>query len=214
MPGETLPEVIAAPSRAAQDLSKAPEKAQTGMAVREVSAGEEAAAETATSFPAKQKKEAHKEESTIRIEVKKLDELMNLAGELVLGKNRLISAQQPDKEERCDGERPRQPRRYHELHRGCHKRVAALRHAGEARADKQALQQGAEACEGPVGRLQEGDRPDHGGRGDGAGPFAHRGPVRPAGAHHKELCRPRRRDAGREGAERQAEKGPSFPQGV
>ena len=32
----------------------------------------------------------HKEESTIRIEVKKLDELMNLAGELVLGKNRLI----------------------------------------------------------------------------------------------------------------------------
>src|SRR5208337_2114803 len=28
--------------------------------------------------------------STIRIEVKKLDELMNLAGELVLGKNRLI----------------------------------------------------------------------------------------------------------------------------
>lgn len=34
--------------------------------------------------------QAHKEASTIRIEVKKLDELMNLAGELVLGKNRLI----------------------------------------------------------------------------------------------------------------------------
>ena len=34
--------------------------------------------------------QTHKEESTIRIEVKKLDELMNLAGELVLGKNRLI----------------------------------------------------------------------------------------------------------------------------
>jgi two-component system chemotaxis sensor kinase CheA len=90
MSGETLPEAIAAPSRAAQDLSKAPEKAQTGMAVEEVSAGEEAATETATSLPAKHKKEAHKEESTIRIEVKKLDELMNLAGELVLGKNRLI----------------------------------------------------------------------------------------------------------------------------
>ena len=38
----------------------------------------------------KQKTGMHKEESTIRIEVKKLDELMNLAGELVLGKNRLI----------------------------------------------------------------------------------------------------------------------------
>ncbi len=36
------------------------------------------------------KQKAHKEEQTIRIEVKKLDELMNLAGELVLGKNRLI----------------------------------------------------------------------------------------------------------------------------
>jgi two-component system chemotaxis sensor kinase CheA len=38
----------------------------------------------------KQKTETHKEESTIRIDVRKLDELMNLAGELVLGKNRLI----------------------------------------------------------------------------------------------------------------------------
>jgi len=36
------------------------------------------------------KQKTHKEEQTIRIEVKKLDELMNLAGELVLGKNRLI----------------------------------------------------------------------------------------------------------------------------
>ena len=38
----------------------------------------------------KQKTQPHKEESTIRIDVRKLDELMNLAGELVLGKNRLI----------------------------------------------------------------------------------------------------------------------------
>ncbi|MGD0231322.1 MAG: chemotaxis protein CheA [Syntrophorhabdales bacterium] len=37
----------------------------------------------------KQKTQAPKEASTIRIDVKKLDELMNLAGELVLGKNRL-----------------------------------------------------------------------------------------------------------------------------
>jgi two-component system, chemotaxis family, sensor kinase CheA len=36
------------------------------------------------------KQKTQKEEQTIRIEVKKLDELMNLAGELVLGKNRLI----------------------------------------------------------------------------------------------------------------------------
>jgi len=36
------------------------------------------------------KQKTRKEEQTIRIEVKKLDELMNLAGELVLGKNRLI----------------------------------------------------------------------------------------------------------------------------
>ena len=40
------------------------------------------------SFLSKQK--TVKEEQTIRIDVKKLDELMNLVGELVLGKNRLI----------------------------------------------------------------------------------------------------------------------------
>lgn len=39
-------------------------------------------------FLAKQK--TQKEEQNIRIDVKKLDELMNLVGELVLGKNRLI----------------------------------------------------------------------------------------------------------------------------
>jgi two-component system chemotaxis sensor kinase CheA len=36
------------------------------------------------------KQKSQKEEQTIRIDVKKLDELMNLVGELVLGKNRLI----------------------------------------------------------------------------------------------------------------------------
>ncbi|MCX7856681.1 MAG: chemotaxis protein CheA [Deltaproteobacteria bacterium] len=36
------------------------------------------------------KKRSQKEEQTIRIDVKKLDDLMNLVGELVLGKNRLI----------------------------------------------------------------------------------------------------------------------------
>ena len=53
---------------------------------------EPAAEETAPSDgqPKDLKQKSHKEEQTIRIEVKKLDELMNLAGELVLGKNRLI----------------------------------------------------------------------------------------------------------------------------
>jgi two-component system chemotaxis sensor kinase CheA len=37
-----------------------------------------------------QQKTANKEEQSVRIDVKKLDELMNLVGELVLGKNRLI----------------------------------------------------------------------------------------------------------------------------
>lgn len=36
------------------------------------------------------KQKVHKEEQTIRIDVKKLDDLMNLVGELVLGKNRLM----------------------------------------------------------------------------------------------------------------------------
>lgn len=37
-----------------------------------------------------QRKRAQREEQTIRIDVKKLDDLMNLVGELVLGKNRLM----------------------------------------------------------------------------------------------------------------------------
>jgi len=37
-----------------------------------------------------QRKKAQREEQTIRIDVKKLDDLMNLVGELVLGKNRLM----------------------------------------------------------------------------------------------------------------------------
>jgi two-component system, chemotaxis family, sensor kinase CheA len=36
------------------------------------------------------KQKVHREDQTVRIDVKKLDELMNLVGELVLGKNRLI----------------------------------------------------------------------------------------------------------------------------
>jgi two-component system chemotaxis sensor kinase CheA len=90
-PGETAPEAVATPSSAVHDVPKAPEEAQDPMAVGEPPAREKAPAQAAvTNLPVKQKTETHKEESTIRIEVKKLDELMNLAGELVLGKNRLI----------------------------------------------------------------------------------------------------------------------------
>jgi two-component system, chemotaxis family, sensor kinase CheA len=49
------------------------------------------------------KPKAQKEEQTIRIEVKKLDELMNLAGELVLGKNRLILLNNQVKKSDNDG---------------------------------------------------------------------------------------------------------------
>ncbi|RUM67890.1 MAG: hybrid sensor histidine kinase/response regulator [Sulfurospirillum sp.] len=55
----------------------------------------------------KQKKETQKAstpEQTIRVEVKRLDHLMNLIGELVLGKNRLLKIYD-DVEEKYDGEK-------------------------------------------------------------------------------------------------------------
>ncbi len=50
------------------------------------------------------KKEASSIEQTIRVEVKRLDHLMNLIGELVLGKNRLLKIYD-DVEERYEGEK-------------------------------------------------------------------------------------------------------------
>ena len=50
------------------------------------------------------KKSAPAPEQTIRVEVKRLDHLMNLIGELVLGKNRLLKIYD-DVEERYDGEK-------------------------------------------------------------------------------------------------------------
>jgi two-component system chemotaxis sensor kinase CheA len=55
------------------------------------------------SAPAPAKKGAAAVEQTIRVEVKRLDDLMNLIGELVLGKNRLIKIYD-DVEERYEGE--------------------------------------------------------------------------------------------------------------
>ena len=43
-------------------------------------------------------------EQTVRVDVRRLDHLMNLIGELVLGKNRLIRIYS-DVEERYDGEK-------------------------------------------------------------------------------------------------------------
>ncbi len=54
--------------------------------------------------PATPKKAPSAPEQTIRVEVKRLDHLMNLIGELVLGKNRLLKIYD-DVEERYDGEK-------------------------------------------------------------------------------------------------------------
>ncbi len=90
-PVEAAPQRPVAQAATPQEVPEPVEKAQAPAAAEEPPAVEKAAVEKVPSnAPAKQKVEAHKEESTIRIEVKKLDELMNLAGELVLGKNRLI----------------------------------------------------------------------------------------------------------------------------
>ncbi len=61
------------------------------------------AAEAATPPPAAAKKAPASVEQTIRVDVKRLDHLMNLIGELVLGKNRLIKIND-DVEERYEGE--------------------------------------------------------------------------------------------------------------
>ena len=78
--------------RAARCPRKKQEGAAKGKEARERSSSRRRSSREGqvNDLPDKQKTQAHKEESTIRIEVKKLDELMNLAGELVLGKNRLI----------------------------------------------------------------------------------------------------------------------------
>lgn len=57
-----------------------------------------------TQAPAAQDKGASNMDQTIRVEVKRLDNLMNLIGELVLGKNRLLKIYD-DVEERYEGEK-------------------------------------------------------------------------------------------------------------
>ncbi len=90
-PEEVLKDAGAVKAEDLPDVSKEQEGAQIGKEPEKVPVCDAVATEAQVSnLPNKQKTQAHKEESTIRIEVKKLDDLMNLAGELVLGKNRLI----------------------------------------------------------------------------------------------------------------------------
>jgi two-component system chemotaxis sensor kinase CheA len=90
-PGEMREEAGAVKKEEPHDVSKEQEGAPQGKEPVGIPVEGKIATENRVSnLPNKQKTQTHKEESTIRIEVKKLDELMNLAGELVLGKNRLI----------------------------------------------------------------------------------------------------------------------------
>ena len=90
-PEETQGEAAAVKTDEAHDAPKEQEGAPEVKEPRESIVSDAAApVGQVSTLPNKQKTQTHKEESTIRIEVKKLDELMNLAGELVLGKNRLI----------------------------------------------------------------------------------------------------------------------------
>ena len=66
-------------------------------------AAKRASADAGANAPAK-KESASAMEQTIRVEVKRLDHLMNLIGELVLGKNRLLKIYD-DVEERYEGEK-------------------------------------------------------------------------------------------------------------
>jgi two-component system chemotaxis sensor kinase CheA len=83
--------------RAAKESKAAKEPAKS-----ETSSSSSSAKSTASAPPAK--KQASTLEQTIRVEVSRLDHLMNLIGELVLGKNRLLKIYD-DVEERYEGEK-------------------------------------------------------------------------------------------------------------
>ena len=94
--GEEVPEM----PEAEEDVRPAPEKAAAPAAPAAPKAAP--SADTGTPPPAAKKSTAAVEQ-TIRVDVKRLDHLMNLIGELVLGKNRLIKIND-DVEERYEGE--------------------------------------------------------------------------------------------------------------
>ncbi len=105
--GEDVPVMPDAPSA---DEPKAAEEAKPAAAVNVPVPAAQPAAAKARPEPAGEKKagapaaaSATAVEQTIRVDVKRLDHLMNLIGELVLGKNRLIKIND-DVEERYEGE--------------------------------------------------------------------------------------------------------------
>ncbi len=83
----------------AKSSQEAPKSAQAAP-----SAPQQKPATTKSSKPAPAAKKGSTPEQTIRVEVKRLDHLMNLIGELVLGKNRLLKIYD-DVEERYEGEK-------------------------------------------------------------------------------------------------------------
>ena len=106
--GEDVPQM---PDAQPEEASKAEEPAQEAAAEPAPPPPPPPAAPVAQASPAKPKAEkkaapapvATTVEQTIRVDVKRLDHLMNLIGELVLGKNRLIKIND-DVEERYEGE--------------------------------------------------------------------------------------------------------------
>ncbi len=96
-PAPVAPTPSAAPSFAGLGDHDESEEAPAEKSTVKRSGGE------STNAPAK-KESASTMEQTIRVEVKRLDHLMNLIGELVLGKNRLLKIYD-DVEERYEGEK-------------------------------------------------------------------------------------------------------------
>ncbi|WP_060826778.1 hybrid sensor histidine kinase/response regulator [Sulfurospirillum cavolei] len=96
-PAPVAPTPSAAPSFAGLGDHDESEEAPAEKSTAKRSGGE------STNAPAK-KESASTMEQTIRVEVKRLDHLMNLIGELVLGKNRLLKIYD-DVEERYEGEK-------------------------------------------------------------------------------------------------------------
>ncbi len=88
-PAQTTVEPPVQQSQAASQATQASQQGMTTMSNASKSAAQPAA-KSAEQKPAP-KVEAHKQESTVRVDTKRLDEIMNLVGELVLVRNRLLT---------------------------------------------------------------------------------------------------------------------------
>ena len=94
----------AVPTPSYESLKDHDEEEAESPKVTEPAVARRSSAEAPTTAPAKKESSASAMEQTIRVEVKRLDHLMNLIGELVLGKNRLLKIYD-DVEERYEGEK-------------------------------------------------------------------------------------------------------------